>query len=90
MISICMYAFSVSVNCPAVICSPNMSSILRRITTSELCTSVLFFTINLQSTIYRYCLLLQAITIFRTIHLILCFQQTGDGAVDYGWKTKVF
>ena len=48
MISICVYAFSMFVNCLAVICSPNMSSILRRATTSELWTPVLSFTINLQ------------------------------------------
>ena len=48
MSSICLYAFSMFVNCPAVICSPNMLSILRRATTSELWTPVLSFTINLQ------------------------------------------
>ena len=48
MSSICMYAFSMFVNCPAVICSPNMLSILRRATTSELWTPVLSFIINHQ------------------------------------------
>ena len=49
MISICLYAFSMFVNCPAVICSPSMLSILRRATSSELWIPVLFFTYNLQS-----------------------------------------
>ena len=48
MSSICLYAFSMFVNYPAVICSPNMSSILRRATTSELWALVLSCTINLQ------------------------------------------
>src|SRR5215216_1547373 len=38
MSSICLYAFSMFVNCPAVICSPNMLFILRRATYSELWT----------------------------------------------------
>ena len=52
MISICLYAFSMFVNCPAVICSPSMLSILRRATSSELWIPVLF--LYIQSTIL-YC-----------------------------------
>ena len=53
MFSICLYAFSMFVNCPAVICSPSMLSILRRATSSELWTPVLSFTLNLQ-TVYCF------------------------------------
>ena len=57
MISICLYAFSMFVNCPAVICSPNMLSILRRATSSELWTPVLYFTFIYVQVFTALCLL---------------------------------
>ena len=67
---------SLFVNCPTVICSPNIC--YGRDTTSELWTPVLFYTSEIQSTaIVLYCSL-QTIIIFHTIHLILCLQQAGE------------
>ena len=76
MISICMYAFSMFVNCPAVICSPSMLSILRRATSSELWIPVLFFFYIQSINCLLLCVyFLQTITSFHSIRLILYFQQ---------------
>ena len=65
---------SLFVNCPTVICSPNMLLSYGRDTSSELWTPVLFFTSH---TIYCntcFTVFLQTI-IFHTIRLILCYSK---------------
>src|SRR5215216_3804765 len=74
MFSICLYAFSMFVNCPAVICSPNMLYILRA-TSSELWILVLFFYIQSTNCLLLCVYFLQTFTSFHSIRLILCFQQ---------------
>ena len=68
-----------SVNFPTIICSPNMLFILWRNTSSELWTPVhsLPLIYHLLFTVY-FLQLSQAITIFHTICLILCFQQISE------------
>ena len=75
MISICLYAFSMFVNCPAVICSPSMLSILRRATSSELWIPVLFFLHTIYNLLLLCVYFLQTFTSFHSIRLILCFPQ---------------
>src|SRR5215213_1222171 len=68
---LCPFLF---VNCPTVICSPNMLLSYGRDTSSELWTPVLFFTSH---TIYCntcFTVFLQTI-IFHTIRLILCYSK---------------
>src|SRR5215211_3421339 len=68
------YALLYFVNCPTVICSPNMLLSYGRDTSSELWTPVLFFTSH---TIYCntcFTVFLQTI-IFHTIRLILCYSK---------------
>jgi hypothetical protein len=69
-----------SINCPTVICLPNMLLfILWRDTTSELWTSVQFFyiviTVLLLLTLFTF---LHTITFYHSIRSILCLQQTGE------------
>jgi hypothetical protein len=69
-----------SINCPTVICLPNMLLfILWRDTTSELWTLVQFLyiavTILLLLALFTF---LQKITFYHSIRLILCLQQTGE------------
>jgi hypothetical protein len=80
MICMCIVMPSLFVNCPTVICSPNMFSILLwRDTTSELWTLVHSFTSEIQPTVLIVLLhSLQTNIIFHTIRLILCFQQAGE------------
>src|SRR5215217_3834667 len=68
------YALLYFVNCPTVICSPNMLLSYGRDTSSELWTPVLFFTSH---TIYCNCYLLfsSQTIIFHTIRLILCYSK---------------
>src|SRR5215216_4900017 len=63
------------VNCPAVICSPNMLSILRRATSSELWIPVLVFYIQSTNCLPLCIYFLQTFTSFHSIRLILCFQR---------------
>src|SRR5215203_6193774 len=70
----CIVMPSLFVNCPTVICSPNMLLSYGRDTSSELWTPVLFFTSH---TIYCntcFIVFLQTI-IFHTIRLILCYSK---------------
>jgi hypothetical protein len=73
----CLY----SRNCPTVICLPSMCYfILRRDTTSELWTPVLFPLHCYHLLLYSYCLLYSHITTiaFHSIRSFLCLQQTGE------------
>ena len=72
MSSICIVMLSQSINCPAVICSPSMSSILRRGTSSERWTPVQYLPLIHLPLLLVY--LLQTIT-FHTIRLILCYSK---------------
>jgi hypothetical protein len=68
-----------SINCPTVICLPNMLFILWRDTTSELWTPGPFFYIAI--TVYYLLTLftfLQTTIFYHSIRLILCLQQTGE------------
>ena len=71
---------SLFVNCPAVICSPNMLFIFHgEDTTSELWTPVHSFTFITQSAAnYVLFYLLQTNTFFHTMRLIICFSKTGE------------
>ena len=78
MSCMCIVMPSLFVNCPTVICSPNMLLSYGRDTSSELWTPVLFFTSEIQSAaIVLYCSS-QTNIIIQTIHLILCLQQAGE------------
>src|SRR5215217_1715297 len=74
MTCMCIVMLSLFVNCPTVICSPNMLLSYGRDTSSELWTPVLFFTSH---TIYCNCSLLfsSQTIIFHTIRLILCYNK---------------
>ena len=74
-------AFSMFVNCPTVICSPSMLSIVRRATSSELWTPILFFYIQSTNRLLICVYFLQTITSFHSICLILCFQKN-----RWDWK----
>jgi hypothetical protein len=71
--------FVYSINCPIVICLPNMLFILWRDTYSELWTPVHSFTFLLP---FYYLLILftflQTTIFYHTICLILCLQQIGE------------
>ena len=70
----CMVMPSLFVNCPTVICSPNMLFILRRDTSSELWTPVQFSLLKYNLLQYLFYCFLQTI-IFHTIRLILCYSK---------------
>jgi hypothetical protein len=69
-----------SINCPTVICLPNMLLfILWRDTTSELWTPVHSFTLLLLFTfLLALFIFLQTTIFYHSIRLILCLQQTGE------------
>jgi hypothetical protein len=69
-----------SINCPTIICLPNMLLfILWRDTTSELWTPVHSFYIAITILlILALFTILQTITFYHSICLILCLQQTGE------------
>ena len=67
------------VNCPAVICSPNMLVIYHGETPLVNCGPGPSFTSEIQSTAFIYFLhFLQVTFIIHTIRLILCDQQAGE------------
>ena len=74
------YAHINFVNCPAVICSPNMLVIYHGETPLVNCEprSIILYQ-NTQSTaIIILCIFLQVTIIFHTIRLTLCFQQASE------------
>ena len=81
MSCICIVMRSIFVNCPAVICSPNMLFICYGETPLLNCGPQSFFSTLInhpQQTLFTYCNYCSANISFHTIRLILCFQQTGE------------
>ena len=80
MSCICIVMRSLFVNCPAVICSPNMLVIFYGETPLVNCgpRSILLHWLNNQLQTIVPFHSLQFTTIFHTIRLIICFQQAGE------------